>query len=65
MAELKPCPFCGGEAGLFEVKGIDNDLLGYMVGCTEDHCEIRPSITKSLDKDGVINAWNTRPQKEG
>jgi hypothetical protein len=64
MAELLPCPFCGGEAGLFEVKGIGNDLLGYTVGCTEAHCEIRPSITKDLDKEGVINAWNTRTPKE-
>jgi hypothetical protein len=64
MAELLPCPFCGGEAGLFEVKGIGNDLLGYTVGCTEAHCEIRPSITKDLDKEGVIKAWNTRTPKE-
>ena len=64
MAELKPCPFCGGEAGLFEIKGIDNDLLAYVVGCMEDNCEIRPSIQKELDKEVVIKIWNTRTPKE-
>ncbi len=63
MLELKPCPFCGGDAGLFKVKGIGNDLSGYMVGCTEGRCEIRPSITKDLDKEGVIKVWNTRIAK--
>ena len=62
--KLKPCPFCGGEAGLFEVKGIGNDLKGYMVGCMEDLCEVRPSIQKELDKQGTIEAWNRRADND-
>ena len=62
--KLKPCPFCGGEAGLFEIKGMDNDLIGYMVGCLEDFCEIRPSVQKELDKQGVIDLWNRRADND-
>lgn len=58
--ELKPCPFCGGEAGLFEIKGIGNDLIEYMVGCLETDCEIRPCVQRELDKKGTIDAWNRR-----
>lgn len=60
MAELKPCPFCGGEAGLFHIKGVGNDLCGYMVGCTEDDCAVRPSVQSELGETAVIEVWNRR-----
>lgn len=49
MAELKRCPFCGGEAKL-----IDDDL-SYVI-CTE--CGIHPYHRISL-RD-AIEAWNKR-----
>ena len=62
--KLKPCPFCGGEAGVFEIKGIDNDLISYIVGCLESSCKIRPSVQRELDKQGVIDLWNRRSNND-
>jgi Lar family restriction alleviation protein len=62
--KLKPCPFCGGEAELFEIKGANSDLIAYMVGCIEGSCEIRPSIQKQLDKEGTIELWNRRADND-
>ena len=62
--KLKPCLFCGGEALLFRIKGVGNDLTAYMVGCTETSCEVRPSIQKELDKKGTIDLWNRRADND-
>ena len=62
--KLKHCPFCGGEAELFEIKGVGNDMLAYMVGCTESNCEIRPSVQKEPDKEGTIKLWNRRADND-
>lgn len=57
--ELKPCPFCGGEA-------IHHAQKTYSVGFTEEWSE--PAVKCSmchvkiarLDANEVITAWNTR-----
>ena len=54
--ELKPCPFCGGEA----VKEYDSDW-GIVVRCLE--C---PAIMTESPYLGVLNpieAWNTRSER--
>lgn len=53
--ELKPCPFCGGEAELV----IDEPFKGFtFVECHE--CGSRGSISKERQ---AIKAWNTRAER--
>lgn len=55
MIELKPCPFCGGEAELV----IDEPFRGFtFVECHE--CGARGSISKERE---AIKAWNTRAER--
>ena len=70
MAELKPCPFCGGEAKVwceFEsyetISGNTYDERNlYRAGCVE--CGI--SYSAYWEEQLVVDLWNTRtPQKEG
>ena len=51
-AELEPCPFCGGEAKLFE----DKDYQIYSVTCTE--CDAGTNAY-GIEQD-AIDAWNKR-----
>ena len=50
--ELKPCPFCGGEA---EVT-YDDTPVRIIVMCTS--CEVRTDWF--YNRDTVINLWNMR-----
>ena len=56
MAELKPCPFCGGEAEYKMAGGISADY-GY-VRCKKFCCE---QHWYSLEKE-AIEAWNRRAE---
>lgn len=49
MDELKPCPFCGGEADLFE----ENFGKTVWVQCTE--CGLS---TSRYDKDAIVDNKN-------
>lgn len=52
MAELKPCPFCGGKAE------INIFLSNYCVTCTECLGCIFPA--KGQKEKEAIEAWNRR-----
>ena len=54
--DLKPCPFCGGEAIAHPcaLEGDDHD-----VGCFNGECPVEPH-TWAETKDEAIAAWNTR-----
>jgi len=58
MEEMKPCPFCNGEARLVESKlyyGI------FSVMCTQCPAKITAGHDEyGLTKQGAINFWNTR-----
>ena len=58
MSELKPCPFCGGEA--FDCT--DNSYGDGIIGCAQ--CEIEPTvfyITGNQDSHKkAIDIWNER-----
>lgn len=50
MTEIKPCPFCGGEAYVLEGFTL------YEVAC--DYCHCRTPVEYSKEK--VIELWNRR-----
>ena len=59
MDELKPCPFCGGEARLEpELKSVEDYSDFHWVTCRE--CYAMSLGTYGEDK--AIEAWNRRPK---
>ena len=65
MAELKPCPFCGGEAGL-TTKNLSYGAIGAVVACKE--CGAKSMIycvrADWCANDMATNAWNRRAEDE-
>ena len=59
MPELKPCPFCGGEAELSKSSGGD-----WIVGCTNGKCLMCPWSFGFKTKKEAIESWNTRAYEE-
>ena len=57
MHELKPCPFCGGEA---EVKSV-MDFAVYIAHCKNCTCMLGSLFG---DKCDAIEAWNRRANNE-
>lgn len=65
--ELKPCPFCGGEAELCKSYGSDDKVYYHTayVRCSRCHAKTKTVITDgyygttSTTRD-VINDWNRR-----
>lgn len=60
MIELKPCPFCGGEAKLEDLGGTEK-CGRYFVKCTK--CKIAQD-TLWASKKTAIHQWNRRNYKE-
>ena len=62
MAELKPCPFCGGAARLREYRTFNERIHGlatrYYVQCEVCRIEV-PTLGYESD-DEVVKAWNRR-----
>ena len=56
MSDLKPCPFCGGEAKMI-IAGKFKKAC-----CANPSCDIRPETGISTDKNAVIEAWNRRAE---
>ena len=52
--ELKPCPFCGGEADFHCWKS------GWTVECNNNYCEILPETGVYRSKEEAAEAWNRR-----
>ncbi len=55
MADLKKCPFCGGEAELVEQKHREYAST-YYVSCKMCNCK---SIER-MNVDAILEAWNNR-----
>lgn len=55
--ELKPCPFCGGEAESWYTQ--DDFWCAGRAGCANEDCCIRP-VARGTNEDDAINIWNTR-----
>lgn len=57
MSELKPCPFCGGEAEVIKAHQIFE--RPYVVICKNTKC--RASLGEfSSTREEAIEAWNRR-----
>jgi len=57
--QLKPCPFCGGEA---IVDYCDDDE--WYVSCNGDACDIRPQTEFCETRMEAIKTWNKRVNDE-
>lgn len=53
--ELKPCPFCGGEAETTEVF-LYGKTAGYVICCNKCSCELKMYSSKQ----NAEKAWNRR-----
>ena len=60
MAELKPCPFCGGEARPKLYHNKECTWIRHYVQC--ERCDV--AIPKYLNREVAIEAWNTRVESE-
>lgn len=61
-SELKPCPFCGGEAYIksyLPCDGYMGESTRYRVGC--DSCGV---TVEKCTKEHAIDTWNTRTPNE-
>lgn len=59
MAELKKCPFCGGEAEVVKVhSGVA--MFPYTVVCKSNECSASVGVFKET-REKAIEAWNNRP----
>ena len=56
MTELKPCPFCGGEA-----IGGKNYLGQYSAGCINENCFARVFANTKKDAE---KRWNRRADND-
>lgn len=52
--ELKPCPFCGGEATTYKAEGW------HYVSCVNDDCIASVSMQSFSSEEEAIDAWNRR-----
>lgn len=57
MAELKPCPFCGGEAKFVDCGGVWCAIICEKCNATTD-CIM--SSTQYAAREKVIKLWNRR-----
>ena len=56
--KLKPCPFCGGEAEIIEVK--DNPPETIAIQC-KSGCGVSVHH-KWMEENVLVEAWNTRAE---
>jgi len=55
--ELKPCPFCGGKAELFNYLSNHLSKERFWIACIA--CTADVPSTES--KEDILKRWNTRP----
>lgn len=59
--ELKPCPFCGGEAEVIKLENYHTQSYRYFVTCRVCGAEI-PRISRSRQQ--AKSVWNRRADNE-
>ena len=55
LAEMLPCPFCGGKATL----GNSGSTV-WFIDCYGADCKIKPETSVFKSPFGAIEAWNRR-----
>lgn len=61
MSELKPCPFCGGNAKMFSAKAnAAGTRFVYWVECNGSMCKCSPKTENYYTKEEAAKAWNKR-----
>lgn len=61
MTELKPCPFCGGEAtSIFGIMIDGKQSEWNVIKCKNPKCRIQPSTDWHKSKSVVVREWNRR-----
>ena len=69
IEELKPCPFCGGEAEVWNHHYEEKDITLWLVRCkerpyeAERACYASDSFISFDTKEEAIEAWNTRAER--
>lgn len=58
---LKPCPFCGAEAGYFDDPKSDAPHLRYHVYCCGVGCYAEGPYKST--RAAAVRAWNSAPRK--
>ena len=61
MKELKPCPFCGSKAEIYENDYNSCRTVDYMVECSNDDCG--GGTISDESKERAIAIWNHRTDK--
>ena len=61
--ELKPCPFCGGEAVFHEFIGFKKEVH-YTVCCENEECDMSVTTPCSESRIAVAAIWNRRATDE-
>ncbi len=59
MAELKKCPFCGGEAYLYKSENLLGDLF-FGVDCGSNECIVHTMTAEYPTEEKAIKAWDNR-----
>lgn len=58
MDELKPCPFCGGEAEILTAESMHGgNLYGVMCDCCAGRADVYDTEAEAIE------AWNTRAER--
>jgi hypothetical protein len=61
MAELKPCPFCGGIPKTFceEIQCLGK-VKQHWIYCDNPKCRVQPCTDMHESKSVVVKDWNRR-----
>lgn len=67
MTELKPCPFCGGEAEFYPAACIEKGWYIATVQCVSCAAQVcsKPGLDRAEQEanESAIQAWNTRAER--
>ena len=62
---LKPCPFCGGKAEMFDnSRDFTADRKRYFIRCTELRCAMIIAFSGNTDKHETAKQWNKRTDRK-